>query len=136
MSNTAGSISAKDHALVPFKQKQSPLSQLPIETLVQVLKHLRLRDIVAFGITCKHFREISKADSLWSILFAKHFPSCKISVWTSAMTLTKDIPGCANLTAYKKRAMYSDPLGDPYGQDWSRYSLFYKKHIGDQIIRK
>ncbi len=97
------------------RQEQSLISHLPLETLVQVLKHLRLRDIVAFGITCKHFREISKADHLWSILFAKHFPSCKISAWTSAMTLTKDIPGCANLTAYKKRAMYSDPFGDPFG---------------------
>lgn len=73
MSNTTCSISAKDHALVPFKQEQSPLSQLPPETLVQVLLHLKIRDIAAFGSTCNHFREISKTDHLWSILFVRDF---------------------------------------------------------------
>jgi hypothetical protein len=93
--------------------EQSPLSQLPPEAIVQVLLHLKIQDIAALGLTCKHFREVSHDNRLWSTLFVRDFPTSTISIWTtSVLTLTRDIAPGANLAAYKKehfsRALFAN----------------------------
>ena len=79
------------------RQEQLQLSQLPPETLVQVLGHLKIQDIAAFGSTCNHFREISHDNRLWSTLFKRDFPTSTISIWTTSVRVMPD----NNLAAYK-----------------------------------
>jgi hypothetical protein len=84
------SVSLKISTPSVEKQEQSQLCQLPLETIVRVLVHSKIRDIVVLGSTCKHFREISKDNHLWATLCVRDFGP-NISNWTrSILIITGD----------------------------------------------
>jgi len=97
MTNATNSATAKDQALVPLKQEQSPLRALPTVLILKILHILgNPRAISAFGTTCRLYHADSQDNRLWRALFSSRF---QISIPQGTCTEEK-----ACLKAYKCRA--------------------------------
>lgn len=112
------------------RQQQSGLSQLPPETIIHVLVYSKIKDIAAFGSTCKYFREISQDNHLWSILFERDFHLLNVSNWATSIL---SMPG-HNVEAYKVELFSRTVLTiAPKNTDVTDY---LKEILGYQVIRK
>lgn len=57
------------------------ISTLGADHLLSILQYLPVPCVVAFGITCRRFRELADSDALWAILCKREWGSRAVETW-------------------------------------------------------
>lgn len=57
------------------------LASLSLDQLVAILQFLPVQSLIAFGLTCKRFREIADSDNLWAYICVREWGRRAVQTW-------------------------------------------------------